>query len=76
MDVVSIHVSSRSLQEPPVPAFIVGDVSLDLVVLPHVSNQHAFNSCHLIGHRHINMLDLNFTLLQTSREHLIFIPRS
>lgn len=47
MNVVSIQVSSRSLQEPPVPAFIVGHEGLDLVVLPLVSNQHPFNSRHL-----------------------------
>ncbi len=48
VNVISIQVSSRSLQQPPVAAFIVGDVGLDLVVLPLVSNQHAFNSCHLM----------------------------
>lgn len=47
MDVVAIQVSGRSLQEPPLPAFIVGHVGLDLVVSPLVSNQHAFNSCDL-----------------------------
>ena len=48
VNVVSIQVSGRSLQQPPVPAFVVGDVRLDLAVLPLVSNQHAFNSCHLM----------------------------
>lgn len=72
MNVVSIQVSSRSLQQPPVPAFIVGDVGLDLAVLPLVSNQHAFNSCHLMDTD--TYLSLIFTLLmQTSREHFIFI---
>lgn len=48
VDVISIQVSCRSLQEPPVPAFIIGDVRLDLVVLPFVGNQHAFNPRHLM----------------------------
>lgn len=38
VNVVSVKVSCRRLQEPPVPAFVVGDVRLDLVVLPLVSN--------------------------------------
>lgn len=48
VNVIPIKVICRSLQEPPVPAFIVGDVRLDLVVLPLVSNQHAFNPRHLM----------------------------
>lgn len=48
VNVVSIQVRRWSLQEPPVPAFVVGDVRLHLVVLPFISDQHAFNSCHLM----------------------------
>lgn len=47
MDVVAPQVGSGSLQEPPVAAFVVGDVGLHLVVLPLVGDQHAFNSGHL-----------------------------
>lgn len=47
VDVVSLQVGSGRLQEPPVAAFVVGDVGLHLVVLPLVGDQHAFNSGHL-----------------------------
>lgn len=47
VDVVPLQVGSGSLQEPPVAAFVVGDVGLHLVVLPLVGDQHAFNSGHL-----------------------------
>lgn len=33
VDVVSLQVCSRRLKEPPVPALVVGDVGLHLVVL-------------------------------------------
>lgn len=47
MDIVPIQVGGGGLQEPPVAAFVVGDVRLYLVVLPLVSDQHAFDSGHL-----------------------------
>lgn len=47
VDVVPVLVRSRSLQEPPVSAFVVGDERLHLVVFPLVGDQHAFNAGHL-----------------------------
>lgn len=48
MDVVPFQVCSRRLEEPPVPAFIVGDVGLHLVVLLLVCDQHSFDPSNLM----------------------------
>lgn len=48
MNFIPIQVCGRSLQQPPVPPFIVGYVGLHLAVLPLVCDQHAFYSSHLV----------------------------
>lgn len=64
MNVISLKVTRRSLEEPPVSAFIVGDVRLHLVVLPLVGDQHAFDSCYLMSRnpRYISVIFTIFTL--------------
>lgn len=63
VNVISIEITCRSLQEPPIPAFIVGDVCLHLVVVPLVCNQHAFNPCYLININSRLALRLTFLYL-------------
>ncbi|TNN77833.1 hypothetical protein EYF80_011890 [Liparis tanakae] len=64
------EVGGRSLQEPPLPAFIVGHVGLDLVVLPLVSDQHAFDSRHLPDTDAHNRLSLHRSPLPQHSEPL------
>lgn len=43
MDAAAPQVSAGGLQQPPVPASVVGDVGLHLVVCLFVGEEHSFN---------------------------------
>lgn len=76
MDVIPIQVSGGSLQQPPVPALVVRDVCLDLVVLPLVSDQHAFDSRHLVGTTTITSNVSVLIFLNAHQQPNEYIPKS
>lgn len=47
VNLVPLQVRSGGLQQPPVPALVVSDVCLHLVLHFSISNQHAFDSRYL-----------------------------
>lgn len=47
VDVVALKVAGGSLQQPPIPALVVRDVGLDLVLNFTVGDQHPFDACYL-----------------------------
>jgi len=56
VDVVALHVGGGRLQQPPLPALIVGDVGLHLAVVSPVSDQHACDAGHLpYTHLHLHL---------------------
>lgn len=47
MDWIPSEISRGSLQEPPVSAFIIGYMSLHLIIYLLIGQEHAFYPCHL-----------------------------